>query len=215
MKRILLTTIGSIVFLTGTLQAQMLTSENGMKKIKSNLSAATANKQMYDKNLQIVHGNIQEIDRAVNFSQKQKSQVDAEMAKNKESVKNVLNQEKDITLLIMKEKDTLASEDKQIQQLQALIEQIKKNQEVRKANLADYQNQLELTVSRKNDWLTREAHLKAQQEQIKENLKTLQTQNQNMQNKKSEFAAEQKRWMAESKRTQNISDTYQGIAEGK
>jgi uncharacterized membrane-anchored protein YhcB (DUF1043 family) len=74
--------------------------------------------------------------------QQQKKTINTELAKTNEAYKKLSQQEREITMLMESEKEKLKLEEKQMQMLNAQIEQLKKNQDARKAIIDDYQNQL-------------------------------------------------------------------------
>ena len=145
----------------------------------------------------------------------QKKSVGSELAKNSEAIKKVTNQERDLSSYMTKENDKIALETKQIEQLQAMIAQIKKNQEQRELIIGDYKSQLNAAGLNKKAWMDREAQLRAQDDQTTKAIRSISSEESNWVGKKKKYEGEAKRWTAESEKQQKIHDTYQGLSEGK
>ena len=212
MKSLIILLAGFFVFQT---QAQVLTATNGLEKIKNNLENAKKNRTEYDKNLELVKSNVAEVQKAKEATLSQKKLVSGEIAKNSDSLKKVLLQERDISTYITKENDKIVSETKQIDQLQAMIIQIKKNQVQRSLIISDYQTQLSSAGNTKKAWKEREEKLRAQEIQTTQALRSIASEEASWIGKKKKYEGEVRRWTAESDKQQKIHDTYQGLAEGK
>ena len=211
-KNILATMILTAATLT---YAEPYKSDDGLDKIKTNVENSKLNKSEYDKNLSTVNGNITEINKAKSTVTKQKDTVSGEIVQNNESLKKVIMQEREISQLINTEKEKLAVETKQLQQLEKLTAQIKQNQEQRSALIADYQGQLGINSEEKKLWKNRETDLRAQEGKTIQALRGLASDETNWKNKQKGYEIEAKRWTAESEKQQKIFDTYQGLKESK
>lgn len=215
MKNLFLKTVVVAQMVAFAAHAEPYQVQQGLDKIKTNYENSKANKNEYDKNLNIVNNNVAEISKAKNAAIQQKNAVSNEVLKNNESLKKVMIQEKDIQQHIKIEEDKIAAESKQIEQLQNLIEQIKKNQEQRRAVIANYNDQLKSTVDEKTAWKNREAELRAQEGETIKAIRTVAAEESTWLNRKKGYEIEVKRWTAEADRQQKIYDTYQGLKEGK
>lgn len=189
--------------------------QQGLEKIKTNFENSKANKNEYDKNLNIVNGNITEISKAKAAVIKQKNDVSTEIVKNNESLKKVMIQEKEIQAYIKSEEDKVAAESKQVEQLEGLIAQIKKNQEQRTAIIASYQEQLRTASDEKVAWKNREGELRTQEGETIKVIRGVASEEANWMNRKKGYEIEVKRWSAEAEKQQKIFDTYQGLKEEK
>lgn len=189
--------------------------QQGFDKIKSNYENSQKNKGEYEKNLTTVNKNLEEVTKAKAAVLKQKDNVSQEILKNNESLKKIIGQEKDIQQTIKSEEDKLAAENKQIEQLQGLIEKIKANQDQRKANIANYQEQLKITTDEKASWKSREAELRGQEAETIKVARGVATEETTWSNRKKGYEIEVNRWATESEKQQKIYDTYQGLKEGK
>ena len=198
-----------------TLSAEPYKSTEGFDKIKSNVENSKLNKTEYDKNLTVVNNNISEVTKAKTTVLKQKEGVSTEIVQNNEALKKVILQEREISQLITTEKEKLAVETKQLEQLEKLTVQIKKNQEQRNALIADYQSQLGINAEEKKSWKGRETELRAQEGKTIQALRGLASDETNWKNKQKGYEIESKRWSQESEKQQKIFDTYQGLKESK
>ncbi len=213
---ILTTILVAIIAASYAAQADPMTANQGLNKIKSNLENANANKKEYGRNLDIVNKNVSEVSKAKSTVQKQKDTVSGEIVKNNDSLKKVMLQERDINGLITEEKTKLQAETKQAEQLEQLLNQVKQNQAKREAIITDYQNQLKMVGDEKKSWKDRESELRAQESKTIQGIRTLASEEATWNNKKKGYEGEEKRWTAETEKQQKIHDTYQGLAnEGK
>ena len=196
-------------------KAETMTAAQGLEKIQNNLENSKANQKEYERNLDVVKHNLDEVNKAKTTVMKQKEAVSSEIVKNNESLKKVLVQERDINALITQEKEKLAAEAKQVEQLERMMAQIKQNQKLREANIADYQNQLQMTTDEKKAWKDREAELRTQEAKTIQSVRSLASEESTWSNKKKGYEGEAKRWSAEAEKQQKIHDTYQGLADQK
>lgn len=196
-----------------SVNADLYKANDGLEKIKSNVDNSALNKKEYDKNLTTVTGNITEITKAKTSVQKQKDTVSGEIVQNNESLKKILFQEREITQAMTTEKEKLALESKQLEQLEKMMAQIKKNQEQRNTLIADYQNQLSINQDEKKAWKGREAELRTQEGKTMQTLRGLASDESTWKNKQKGYEIEVKRWASETEKQQKIYDTYQGLKE--
>lgn len=215
MKKILMTTIISTQIFALTALAEPYQVQQGLEKIKTNFDNSKINKDAYDKNLGVVNNNINEITKAKTAALKQKTEISDEIVKNNDSLKKVLVQEKETQQYIKTEQDKMAAEAKQIEQLEILISQIKKNQEQRLAVINHYSEQLKMTLDEKISWKNREGELRSQESEVIKQVRGVAAEETTWQNRKKGYEIEVKRWTAESEKQQKIFDTYQGLKEAK
>ena len=211
MKTIILTLATTV--LASTAVFAETTASQGLDKIKNNLENSKLNQKEYERNLDVVNRNLNEVSKAKNSVFKQKETVSAEILKNNDSLKKVLVQERDIATLMNQEKEKLATETKQLEQLEKMISQIKQNQLQRENIIADYQSQLNMTAEEKKAWKDRESELRSQEAKTIQTVRSLASEENTWSNKKKGYEGESKRWAAEADKQQKIHDTYQGLAE--
>lgn len=195
--------------------AQLLTATKGLEKINTNLQSAKKNKDEYDKNLEQVNNNVAEVKKAKDSTLAQKKMVYSELVKNSDALKKVLLQERTIAGNIAKENDKIILETKQIEQLQSMISQIKKNQVERAQIIADYQSQLATYELHKKSWKEREEQLRLQETSTIQALRGIASEEATWASKKKKYEGELKHWTAEAAKQQKIRDTYRGLAEGR
>ncbi len=215
MKKLFLKTLLASQFIGFAAFAEPYNVQQGFDKIKTNFENSKANKNEYNKNLAIVNNNVNEITKAKNTVIKQKNDISQEIIKNNDSLKKVMLQERDIQKHIKIEEEKIAAENKQIEQLQALVEQIKQNQQQRQAIIANYQDQLKATTDERTAWKNRESELRNQEGETIKAVRTISAEESTWANRKKGYEIEVKRWTAEADRQQKIHDTYQGLKEGK
>jgi chromosome segregation ATPase len=169
------------LLLTATLLASLttfateITTADGMAKIKTNMENSKKNKEEFSRSVQVVASNLTQIKKNKDGLQQQKKTINTELAKTNEAYKKLNQQEREIATLIDSEKAKLQLEEKQMQMLSSQMEQLKKNQDARKAIIDDYQNQLNQAGARKNEWKQREQGLKSQEQQNNNSIKNVRT----------------------------------------
>lgn len=213
MKTLSLLTAALLTVLSSAAIAETMNASQGLDKIKNNLENSKSNQKEYDRNLDVVNHNIGEVSKAKSSVLKQKETVSTEIVKNNESLKKVMVQERDISVLLTQEKEKLAAETRQVEQLEKMMAQIKQNQQQRETNIADYQNQLKMTTDEKKAWKDRETELRGQEAKTIQSVRALASEESTWNNKKKGYEGESKRWAAEADKQQKIHDTYQGLAE--
>lgn len=213
-SKLLMTLI--IATVASTSWAEPTTAQQGLDKIKYNLENSKANQKEYERNLDIVNKNMNEVGKAKSAVLKQKESVSGEIVQNNESLKKVMVQERDINYLITQETERKTTELKQIELLEKQLQQLKQNQVQRDAIIADYQTQLKANNDEKKAWKDRETELRNQEAKTITALRGLASEESTWGNKKKGYEGESKRWNAEAEKQQKIHDTYQGLAnEGK
>lgn len=215
MKTQMLVTLFAGLFLTSVANAQLMNAAKGLEKIKSNLETAQKNQVDFVRVYDATKENVSEVQKVKDATLSQKKSVNSEIYKSNEAHKKAANQERDLKNYIARETDKIALETKQIEQLQGLIAQIKKNQEQREVIINDYKAQLNAVGLNKNAWLDREAKLKAQDDQTTQSLRTITSEEVNWVAKKKKYESEAKHWTAEAEKQQKIHETYQGLSAGK
>lgn len=215
MKTQILVTLFAGLILTSVANAQLMNAAKGLEKIKSNLETAQKNQVDFVRVYDATKENVNEVQKAKDATLSQKKSVNNEILKSTEAHKKAANQERDLKNYIARETDKIALETKQIEQLQGLIAQIKKNQEQREVIINDYKAQLNAVGLNKNAWLDREAKLKTQDGQTTQALRTITSEEVNWVAKKKKYEGEAKHWTAEAEKQQKIHETYQGLSAGK
>ena len=214
MKKQLILTLATVLFASVSF-ADPYTTNDGLEKIKTNVENAKANEKEYDKNLATVSKNLDEINKARSTVLKQKEGVSGEIVQNNEALKKVVLQEREIAQLMAAEKQKFETEAKQIEQLTAMITQIKQNQTQREALIADYQSQLGQNQEEKKAWKGRDTELRVQEGKTIQTLRGLASEESQWKSKQKGYEIEVKRWSAESEKQQKIYDTYQGLKDEK
>lgn len=215
MKTQIFVTLLTGLFITSQAHAQLMNAAKGLDKIKSNLETARKNQVDFVRVYDTTKENVHEVQKAKESTLSQKKMLNNEISKSNEAHRKAANQERDLKNYITKENLKIALETKQLEQLQAMMTQIKKNQEQRQLIIKDYEAQLNAVGVNKSAWLERETRLRAQDDQTTQSLRSITADEVNWVSKKKKYEGEVKRWTAESEKQQKIHNTYQGLAAGK
>jgi peptidoglycan hydrolase CwlO-like protein len=106
-------------------------------------------------------------------------------------------------------------ESKKILEYETLLAKIKENQKKREDNIASYQEQTLQLQEEKKIWQARALDLKAQQDQVRKNLKAITAEEKEWKGKQLGYQSEVKRWSAEVERQQKLNDSYSSLSEVK
>jgi chromosome segregation ATPase len=191
------------------------TAQEGLSRIKTNLSNCRANLTEYQNSLKAVEGNLSETAKAKNQIDSQVKQVLQQDEENKKSLFFLNNQEKELSKLIADETILKDQESKKILEYETLLTKIRDNQKKREENISSYQDQNLQLQEEKKIWQARALDLKAQQDQVRKNLKAIATEEKEWKGKQLGYQSEVKRWSAEVERQQKLNDSYSSLSEVK
>lgn len=131
------------IFQTSAQAADVINSaQEGLARIKTNLTNSRSNLSSYQGNLNTVENNLQEITKAKNQIEDQQKQLNKVDEENKKAIVAISNQEKELNLLISDEKTKNDLDAKKIVELEMMIAKLKATQQKRETNINDYQQQL-------------------------------------------------------------------------
>ncbi len=191
------------------------TAQEGLSRIKTNLSNCKANLTEYQNSLKVVEGNLSETAKAKSQIDSQVKQVLQQDEENKKSLSLLSNQEKELSKLISGETVLKDQESKKILEYETLLAKMKENQKKREDNIASYQEQTLQLQEEKKIWQARALDLKAQQDQVRKNLKAITAEEKEWKGKQLGYQSEVKRWSAEVERQQKLNDSYSSLSEVK
>lgn len=192
-----------------------MTSKEGLEKLKLNASNAKANLEDYQKNLKIVEGNIAEITKVRLAVDTQRAEINHTVKQNALSMKNIDKQEQDVNKLIASEEKEVIAEEAKIQELEKIILLLKTNQEKRKANAAQYKEQLKQVALERGEWKSRHEQLLRQQKEVTDRLATVKKTEKDWLTKKKGYEAEISKWNKETDKQQKLHEQYTALAENR
>lgn len=207
-----------IIYLASSLLAlfahgQMVTIPSSINKIKTNLETSKINKLQHDNALIYILANIDEISKASQKTDIQKLSVKADLENNREFLKKIAKKEKEILSLISNEKNKLAFENKQVEQLEILLKQIKVNQNLRQNIIDQYQEQLQRLHFGSQSWSEREKIAAQQYTNLDSSLNTLLDKKNHWIKIKKQIQIASDEWGLEVKTQQQTFDLYTQLAD--
>lgn len=137
MKRILLT----LIILTMTIQAKAkdLSAEDGLVKIEKNIATSQSNIEAFQDNLTTINGNITLLGNSQMQMETQKRGLQNTHKENEKVLSNHTKEVAKIDGMIAKEKNLLEDERLKIQKMEALLIQLKAQQDQRGQNILELQ----------------------------------------------------------------------------
>ena len=201
--------------LAGPAVLAQTTAQEGLTRIKQNLNNSKTNLTEYQKNLEIVDGNIGEIGKAKDQVDGQKKELNHTITDNTENLKKAETQEGEVHQLIAEEQKQLQLEQQKIQELEKTLATLKQNQTLRNQNLAAYNEQLKQAAKEKGEWKSRSDKLTQTSQGLQNKATTLANQDNEWKGKKKGYQGEITRWKSEVDRNQKLNDNYSTLAEIK
>lgn len=190
-----------------------MSSKEGIERLKVNLVNSKANLEDYQKNLKIVEGNLSEIIKVRSAVDLQKTEISSTVKQNETAMKTVDKQEIEIKRLIQSEEKETLAEDAKVKELEKIIAQLKANQEKRKANVANYQEQLKQVALERSEWKTRHEQLLKQQKDVSDRLTAVKKTEKDWHTKKKGYEGEISKWSKETDKHQKLHDQFTALSE--
>jgi len=207
--------LGLVVCLSGTLAFAETAAEQGLAKLKSNVDNSKANVESYEKNLQIVNGNIAEVSKAKTAVEDQAKELATSVKLNQTALTAADKQEQDLRKQIAQEEKDQLSDEQKIKDLERLMAQTKENQEKRKLNLQDYKTQVAEAAKQKELWKARQDKLNLEQKEMNERLAAVKKSEKEWSNKKRGYEGELSRWKSETEKHNKTLQQYTSLADHK
>lgn len=165
-----------------------------LEQLKENVSASQSNLEQYEQGLRVVISNLQATDRALKTIQTQKQAIAKQTSQSSKDAKALEAARLEVEGQLRLERDKLASEERQIEELKQALAKLEANREKRQANIQVYEQRLQAVASDRDGSAERsqsvnelEAALRNQEEQALAEKKRLTA-------KKAEYQEEIEKW---------------------
>ena len=191
------------------------TAQDGLGKLKTNLSNSKVNLQDYQKNLKVVDANVNEVSKAKAQVEEQRLKAAGSLKENNEKLATLEKNELEINRLIAIEEKEVQSEEAKVQELQKVVNQLKENQAKRNQNVAAYQEQLKQQQKDKAEWKARGDQISKTYTALEARSKSLAAQENDWKVKQRGYQGEVSRWQKEVERQGKLNDNYQSLSEVK
>lgn len=205
-----ITTVCSLLLFCSLGNAQA-TAKEGLDRLQSNLDNAKFNVSEYQKNLEIVVGNLSEVSKAQSQVSAQRSQTQQIAKENLDNLQKLQKKVSEVNGYILDEQRLNQADAKKVEELEKIILQLKANQEKRTANINQYQSQLQQIEKDRVDWKSRVDQLSQIQKDVEARTAALEKQNQEWSDKKKGYEGEIRRWQREVTRLEKLVKNYNSI----
>ncbi len=165
-----------------------------LEQLKENVSASQSNLEQYEQGLRVVNSNLQATDRALKTIQSQKQAIAKQTGQAVKDTQAVEAAKVEVEGQLRTERDKLATEERQIEELKQALVRLEANREKRQANIAVYEQRLQAVAvdqagsgERTQSVNELEAALRTQEEQALAEKKRLTA-------KKAEYEQEIEKW---------------------
>ncbi len=187
------------------------TAKEGLERLQSNLDNAKFNVSEYQKNLEIVIGNLSEVTKAQTQVSAQRSQTQQSAKENLENLQKLQKKVSEVNGYILDEQRLNEADAKKVEELEKIILQLKANQEKRTANINQYQSQLQQVEKERVEWKSRVDQLSQIQKDVDARTAALEKQNKEWSDKKKGYEGEIRRWQREVSRLEKLVKNYNSI----
>lgn len=164
------------------------------QQLQENIGASKTNLEQYENNLRTVVTNLAETERALKTIERQKVAIGKQTGDSAKDQKNVDAARAEVEGQLKAERDKMAAEDKQIEELKAALQRLEANRAKRQINVTTYEERLQKVDGEKAAWGERsqsivdlEQALRAKEDEAKAERKRLQA-------KKAEYEEEIAKW---------------------
>lgn len=174
-----------------------LTAKDGQKKLVENVENSKANIAEYEKNLQVVEGNIVEVNKSMTQVNDQAKQVKSTIADNNKNILALEKRDKEINASVLKEKNESTADQAKIAELEKLINALKSNIEKRQKNVEMYAEQQKIISEDLKTWKARGEELNKQNASVNDRLNKVKKEQTEWAGKKRGYEGEISRWKKE------------------
>jgi chromosome segregation ATPase len=165
-----------------------------LEQLKENVSASQANLDQYEQGLQTVVSNLSETEKALKTIENQKAAILKQTSQSAKDKASVDAAKSEVEGHLRGERDRLAAEERQMEELKMALVKLEENRQKRIANIAVYEERIKSVEGEQAGWSERsqsvnelDAALRAQEEQARAEQKRLMA-------KKAEYEEEIAKW---------------------
>lgn len=165
-----------------------------LEQLKENVSASQANLDQYEQGLRTVVANLSETEKALKTIERQKAAIQKQTGQSAKDKASVDSARAEVEGHLRFERDRLAAEERQIEELKLALTKLEENRQKRIANIAIYESRVKGVEGEQAGWSERsqsvnelDAALRNQEEQARLEKKRLMA-------KKAEYEEEIAKW---------------------
>lgn len=165
-----------------------------LEQLKENVSASQANLEQYEQGLRTVVANLTETEKALKTIERQKAAIQKQTGQSAKDKASVDAAKMEVEGQLRFERDRLAAEERQMEELKAAMAKLEENRTKRMANIAVYEERVRAVEGEQAGWSERsqsvnelDAALRNQEEQARAEKKRLTA-------KKAEYEEEIAKW---------------------
>jgi chromosome segregation ATPase len=216
-QKLHLTLICAVLAMTSAPQVGLAqtSAKEGITRLEENIENSKENIKQYKSNLDTVEANIKEVKKAQENVLEQSKKLQDQINTHNALMKKMQVQERELSQMMVSEKEKNAKDELRISEIEKLLVQIKSNIENREKNRKDYERQLTEVTDYKKEWQIFAETLKAQQLDMNKNLSDIKSQNDLWAGKKKGYEGEIKRWTAEVDKQEKTLNQVHSIANAK
>jgi chromosome segregation ATPase len=204
MKRILLTLI--IMTMTSQAKAKDLSAEDGLIKIEKNITTSQSNIESFLDNLTTINGNITLLGNSQAQMETQKRSLQNTHKENEKILSNHTKEVAKIDGMITKEKNLLEDERLKIQKMEALLIQLKAQQDQRSQNILELQAAKDRFVKSKEKGLENQKTLAQSIQEVDKGIQLTKKEIQTWNSKKKSNDKEIAKWTNEKDKHLKMQD---------
>ena len=184
-----------------------------LNQLKENVTNSKINLSEYEKNLAVVESNLKENERAL----KDLARLGVELKKqNMNTAKgkgSIDANRKQLESFLSSEREKVALEAKQLEELKKTLTSLELNQQKRQANIAQYEGKLKAMETEQLAWSERSQSSEQLDRDIREKQALAQADHQRLAQKKATYSAEVEKWRKQVRLAERQNDGFKNLKD--
>jgi chromosome segregation ATPase len=165
-----------------------------IEQLQNNVKASQSNLEQYQSNLKIVNQNLAETDRAIKALDAQKRALASSSTTSGKDKVSVEERRKQVMGALQAERDALATEDRQIEELKAALQRLEDQRVHRREVIAAHEQRLQLVDQDQEAWAERDQSIAQLSTSIDSKRAEAVSERQRLQAKKADYESEVEKW---------------------
>lgn len=165
-----------------------------IEQLQNNVKASHSNLEQYQSNLKVVNQNLAETDRAIKALDAQKRSLASTSATSGKDKVSVEERRKVVTAALQAEREALATEDRQIEELKAALQRLETQRVQRREVIAAHEQRLQMVDQDQEAWSERDQSIAQLSSSIDAKRAEAVAERQRLQARKADYEGEVEKW---------------------
>lgn len=183
------------------------------QQMVENVSASKNNLQQYEANLGTVVSNLGETDKALKTIERQNAAITKQTGQSAKDQASVDAAKSEVEQHLKREREMMAEEDRQVEELRAALQRVESNREKRQGNIAAYEERLKAVETDRSAWTERNQSITDLDSALKAKADEARSEKKRLQAKKSEYEEEIGKWKKQVRLSERAASNFQGLKD--